>query len=246
MKSNNCNERIQISLLSPKMNARLFLLSLGQVFTPRPRKTGQSCRLEKSLVAMITAMLTFLSSWGWTGKITRQNHRADWFHCEVWSPRQMRCRHCWAIQLFPNQLVVQFPEITVPLSILVPNIWPSPPASLPISLHPHFSCEKAYSILKSHPVASGKNLSLLIPNLLKALPALSLMYFPHLWVSNVSIPTVPRRREALNLLLFFSTPSIWNGAWYIKYWLNELKWMLSEGTSLTGSVSSHVTSVTSY
>lgn len=136
MKSNNCNERVHISLLSPKMKERYFSLSLGQVFTPRPRKTSQSCRLEKNLVAMTTAMLTFLSSWGWTEKITRENHRADWFHCEVWSPRQMRCQHCWAIQLFPNQLVVQFPEITASLSILVPNIWPSPPTSLPIFLHP--------------------------------------------------------------------------------------------------------------
>ena len=127
MKSNNCNERVQVSLLSPKMKERFFLLSLGWVFTPRPRKTVQSCRLEKNLVAMITAMLTFLSSWGWTGRINRENHRADWFHCEVWSPRQMRCQHCLAIQLFPNQLVVQFPEITVPLAILIPNIWPSPP-----------------------------------------------------------------------------------------------------------------------
>ena len=62
MKSNNCNKRGKISLLSPKMKERFFSLSLGQVFTPRPKKTGQSCRLEKSLVAMITAMLTFLSS----------------------------------------------------------------------------------------------------------------------------------------------------------------------------------------
>ena len=139
MKSNNCNERVQISLLSPKMKERFFLLSLGWVFTPRPRKTGQSCRLEKKSVAMITAMLTFLSSWGWTGRINRENHRADWFHCEVRSPRQMRCQHCLAIQLFPNQLVVQFPEITGPLALLVPNIWPSPPppcpfSSIPISL----------------------------------------------------------------------------------------------------------------
>lgn len=231
MKSNNCNERVQVSLLSPKMKERFFLLSLGWVFTPRPRKTGQSCRLEKNLVAMTTAMLTFLSSWGWTGRINRENHRADWFHCEVWSPRQMRCQHCLAIQLFPNQLVVQFPEITVPLAILIPNIWPSPPPSLPIFLHPHFAREKVYNILKSHPVASGKNLSLFIPNLLKALPALSLMYFSNLLVFNVYIPTVPRRTEALNLLLFFSTPSIWNGAWYISI-DSELKWMLPEGTPL--------------
>ena len=41
--------------------------------------------------------------------------------------------------VFPNQLVVQFPEITVPLAILVPNIWPSclhpcPFSSIPIPL----------------------------------------------------------------------------------------------------------------
>lgn len=100
-------------LLNQKMKETFFLLSLGWVLTPGPRKTGESCRLEKNLLAITRSGWHPWAAEGEQGRSTGENHRADWFHCEVWSPRQMRCQLWRGNPVFPNQPVVQFPEITV-------------------------------------------------------------------------------------------------------------------------------------